>query len=1109
MKTVKIVVLLVCLLAQTLLGALAQGLAKQKNELKKSVEKAIGDLRGKEQERQKSALIFLRSQKSRALQAVPALFESLGKNSAFEKEIQGLLASMGSAVLPLLLKEFESAKGARQRALIGVLGRLGAKARPALPYLLKNAQDVDRDLRLVITRTLAFIPDREVISGLGVSLKDRDLSVRVAAAKSLGRLKSMSVSRVPDLIRTLAAKDSTLRGAAAKALGEIGSQSKEIEQGLLKLLNDPTARVKVVTLKAFGGLGVTDKVALGAMARALKDQDKGVVLAAINALGELGWQAESLEPQLRDMFKAKRSLRLPLQRALIAVNPRSTKGFFELAAMARREGVDFRRGFAALCGEAGAASRTWSLVSELKTLGLKDPERSVREQSFRSLARMPRQTDSVLRRFLVDQWRKDKDRVFHLALLPALVSHGQRDREVRELLLGSFKTAPKSQKKHIGMAVIALGWRGREALAAELSAADPGRARAAMLAWSAKASVQDMAKALRGPVLKRLGALLKSSVLIDEQLELLSVFYGLGVIEADLTNAIRPFLSEPQDELRLAALRVFALEPVKNQGLLIKALRDPWEEIRCFAIRGLRAARAGLKKERVDALKVIARGAESRQGFLALGALVTLSQGEDERRYRRKLELGLGRSDLGIWDVFGALGEFGRGSIGELGKAWGKLSLRDQSCLGRALGKIGGQLSEAFLLEMLKDSRVLVRRAALEGLGYLKDEQRGRFDKALQLVLKDDHPGLRRRGVELIGKLGSKSLRLSLFKLVAKKESQPVEFLSAVVEAVRTLGRDGIGPLAPFLGQKKGSDWAGQVLAGLEPEHLGTVLGYYKDRSWQVRRAVSVGLGAGPRRYIPSLVLLLRKSRQERMMAREALAFFGEDAIGSLIAEVSRGHPDGLESAALSLSLIGEDSVVPLITLCRSKTVKDRRYGVRALGLLGPLNSRVAAALVSALEDKDTRVRAAACESLGSCVTPAQSELIFSALLEALKDSSRKVRVQAVRSFGRIGESCGAVAAPALRTSLRAWDQDIRRASATALSRLGEEGVKSIPDLMKALKDQAADVRLAVVESLERFGKLAGAAQELLEKMGKEDPDLRVKVSAALAAAKIKASLKK
>jgi HEAT repeat protein len=1059
------------------------------------LDKAIAQLAKKDQK--KKALKWLEGQGPFAAPGAARLLELFGQSESLDEDLARLLEGMGCAVVPLLSSDLDSAKGPRFVGLVRALGGLGLKARPAFLKLLANASHRDVRRRLETVRALGHFPSEQMTPALIVALKDRQRELRFAAVHSLGQLGVYGRGAAPALLTALTTRDPKYQAKIALTLAAIGPTSPELLDALIRLLKSESSLVKAAALRALGCLGHHAEGALKEIGEALTDSDEAVVLEAINALQFFGARASNLRPTLKTLFQKHRHWRLPILTVLIRSDPWSSFGFYEVLAMAPREGPDFRRQLVRLLGEAGPRSNI--VVAELLKFAERDPALEVRREAISALGLMPARDNKNIIDRLSKLCAQDKDELLKDVLLPALRRHGPRKKSIRLILIRELKQRSFIIKEIAARELILCGWRGLQHVVKAADSEPEDMALPCLLALAKNQAVKPASIESRERWARRLVNMLAKLPDSKKQLAL-TALYSLEMKNPGLGKLLKPYLNHPRDNLRLSAYKALYYQTEQQQSALIRGLRDSDERVRRVVIRTLGRSSSSATKGMIKLLT--AALSDDPVKFAAAAALIRLTKGQSAGRGRRILELASGQADVRALASLRRLGPLCQGSASELVKNRRFPDPRYRRALARTLAALGGSKSQKGLLSMLDDSSAAVRASVVLALGQFGTLKQAALEQKLVALLGDHHLMVRTAVIEVLGKYGSSKARLLLLEQL--KADWP-ELRDHAARSIATLGRDSFAPLEKYFADKESLPWAEKVIARADPSLAAEIVKHYKDQDWKIREAVARGLGQCPRAVIARLLPLLREpDRRLRAIAREALAWQGEDAILPLLKEVTRGHERSLESAAIALRLIGVEAVLPLISLMRQESVRARRFGARALGIVGPLNSRVASTLLSALEDKDTRVRAEAAAALGICVSPAQRDLIISALLRALKDSSKRVRVKAVMSIGNIGPDAAVVAIPPLKNCLKSWDRDIRRESALALGKMGPKAHDCVPLFISALKDQDETVRQALVETLGAFGKAAKTSLPCLQRLARDDPSLAVKMAASLAAEKIK-----
>ncbi len=164
-----------------------------------------------------------------------------------------------------------------------------------------------------------------------------------------------------------------------------------------------------------------------------------------------------------------------------------------------------------------------------------------------------------------------------------------------------------------------------------------------------------------------------------------------------------------------------------------------------------------------------------------------------------------------------------------------------------------------------------------------------------------------------------------------------------------------------------------------------------------------------------------------------------------------------------------------------------RRYAVYLIGMIG--DSSAAGGLLSAIRDKDKRVRAQAALAL-----PLLGDNVVVPVCALLMDSEWRVRYRAA-------EALGIMRSPAAESPLVGALSDekdhVRYMAAKALGGIG--GVAAVNALIPLLKDQNEFVRRSAAVSLGQIGDPA-AVQPLIDAVaGEEQEGIRREIAGAIA----------
>lgn len=249
----------------------------------------------------------------------------------------------------------------------------------------------------------------------------------------------------------------------------------------------------------------------------------------------------------------------------------------------------------------------------------------------------------------------------------------------------------------------------------------------------------------------------------------------------------------------------------------------------------------------------------------------------------------------------------------------------------------------------------------------------------------------------------------------------------------------------------------------------------YQDKSATVRWRIVEALGRFPQE-VKRVVPLLQKAFSDR-------------------------HPRIRAQAATALGWLGPIAHKATPTLLQHASTKDaalRRQVLFALGRVHQPKSKVddiIKALRKGLQAQQSNLRAEAAQSLGRLGS--QSFPALKDLRSLLNDRAPEVRQQAVWALGQMGPKAathitdiykkledpnptvrsytaitlgqmGTKALPLLRRALRSRRPETRKHAATALGEMGPKAQKIGYFLVKRLRDDEVEVRLAAVQALHR-----------------------------------------
>lgn len=289
--------------------------------------------------------------------------------------------------LPVLIAALADANEMIRCNAASAVGRLGAKAAPAVEKLWPLASEPSAPVREAALRALIDIGT--VPPGpLCKLLAHADEGVRVTAAENLQYFRGISAEAVNDLVTAVADAKVRVRLAAADALATLGAKAAPAVPALLKALaaNSPTDRIDpdefaVAALNAVVAVG---EPAVPAVAKFLTDGNPVMRFLAAHMLGEIGPPAKSAADALEKLLAD----RVPevageAARALVVVTGSINKVEAPVEAALKEGNADNRRGVLQLIGRMGAAGKPFAAVA-LPLLD--DPDSAVRAAALEFVA---------------------------------------------------------------------------------------------------------------------------------------------------------------------------------------------------------------------------------------------------------------------------------------------------------------------------------------------------------------------------------------------------------------------------------------------------------------------------------------------------------------------------------------------------------------------------------------------------------------------------------------------------------------------------------------------------------------------------------------------------
>lgn len=115
----------------------------------------------------------------------------------------------------------------------------------------------------------------------------------------------ISTASVGELTLALKDKDKSVRVAAALVLHDKGSEAKPAISTLVEMMVDEDREIRAVALGVMSGFNASAKVGVPALLQTLKSEEREVRRLVIKALGEIGPKANAAAPTLLELLETQ------------------------------------------------------------------------------------------------------------------------------------------------------------------------------------------------------------------------------------------------------------------------------------------------------------------------------------------------------------------------------------------------------------------------------------------------------------------------------------------------------------------------------------------------------------------------------------------------------------------------------------------------------------------------------------------------------------------------------------------------------------------------------------------------------------------------------------
>jgi HEAT repeat protein len=223
---------------------------------KETCQAAVRFLRGKSRTVRLAAARALKEIGAEAAPAIPVLVGGLGDaDYRVQRVAQETLEGLGPQTIPALLPLLQIGDN-RCFPAMWILGKMGAKAKKAVPGLLRLLDDPGRYVLRNAAATLGRIGPaaRAAVGELSRRLKTATGEDRIALAEALSRITSKPDTVVRVALESLAVKEWETRRCALMALEELGPAARAAVPALRKMAQDKTDQLQLWAVHVLGSI---------------------------------------------------------------------------------------------------------------------------------------------------------------------------------------------------------------------------------------------------------------------------------------------------------------------------------------------------------------------------------------------------------------------------------------------------------------------------------------------------------------------------------------------------------------------------------------------------------------------------------------------------------------------------------------------------------------------------------------------------------------------------------------------------------------------------------------------------------------------------------------
>ncbi len=615
-----------------------------------------------------------------------------------------------------LIQNLGSGDKAKRREAARSLSLLGAKAKPAVPALIKGLDDDEEQVFFWSATALARIgPDAqeaapELIKHLQRSQRRYKDQIHVRIVHALTKI---GPTAVPQLTEALNSDDSFVRYGSAVVLGNLGSDSQDAASGLFVLL---------------------------------ADEDDKVRTAAGSALGKIGPQAYT--KIIKGLSSDKASVRGAAANAVIWLPSKSGPAIKLAEILAQESSPEVQTiGLKSLSQIGFAAAELLPLLKQALDSELKQ----LKQVALSGILSLQPNSKAAIP-YLIDRLNSNDSSKRDQAI-SLLGRMGTDATDAVETLIARHNEAETEEQKKIRQALVDMGPASIKGILK--SSINRPLEQLNKSIWQAECLSQIGIQAV-----PRLTEGIKNTPSDSAGLLALIALEKIGDKSLNTQSAILPLLIHEEAAFRGVALKALVASASKPQLLMPRlqsAMADPSPLVRQAAMDALASLGATAKGATAAMIKSL-NDKDSAVQLSAIRAIGKLNS-EDADLAERLVQFLNGANSQTRLAVVTSLGGFRQLPNSAVNNLVEVLKIEDaetQSAVFKALSKLGESARPALpaLTKALTHQNASVRATALNALAKVETDK-SKLLNALQSKLEDGESNVRHTAISELGNLGS------------------------------------------------------------------------------------------------------------------------------------------------------------------------------------------------------------------------------------------------------------------------------------------------------------------------------------------------------------------